>query len=238
MVLPAPGEPTIRRLWPPAAATSSARRASSWPRTSERSAAVAGSEPVSDGPIADGRQVPRRNPTTPVDLRGLDGVGHRHDDPAEAATRRRDGDRDHTRGRKDLPLERDLAEEDVPSGGLWRHLPSRHQDAHGDGKVEPGAFFPEVAGGEVDHHAAQRPLELRMFDRRPDPIARILHGGAGESGHRERREAPPDERLDRDRMAADPEHGYADDPSVHVMTLRPSVGWNRDDRHAPVASPP
>src|SRR5581483_1850264 len=37
MVLPAPGEPTIRTLCPPAAATSSARRACACPRTSAKS---------------------------------------------------------------------------------------------------------------------------------------------------------------------------------------------------------
>lgn len=36
MLLPAPGGPTIKRLWPPAAATSRARRAPGWPRTSDR----------------------------------------------------------------------------------------------------------------------------------------------------------------------------------------------------------
>ncbi len=38
MVLPAPGGPTIRRLWLPAAATSSARLTMNWPLTSARSA--------------------------------------------------------------------------------------------------------------------------------------------------------------------------------------------------------
>ena len=37
MVLPAPAGPTIRRWWPPAAATSSAWRPKAWPRTSARS---------------------------------------------------------------------------------------------------------------------------------------------------------------------------------------------------------
>ena len=37
IVLPEPGGPTMSRLWPPAAAISRARRASAWPRTSERS---------------------------------------------------------------------------------------------------------------------------------------------------------------------------------------------------------
>ena len=38
---PAPGGPVSRRLWPPAAAISRARRAVSWPRTSRRSGAGA-----------------------------------------------------------------------------------------------------------------------------------------------------------------------------------------------------
>ena len=37
MDLPAPGGPTMSRLWPPAAATSSARLALSWPLMSLRS---------------------------------------------------------------------------------------------------------------------------------------------------------------------------------------------------------
>ena len=37
IVFPVPGGPASRRLWPPAAAISSARRARSWPRTSARS---------------------------------------------------------------------------------------------------------------------------------------------------------------------------------------------------------
>ena len=37
MVLPEPGGPIIRMLWPPAQATSSARLADCWPRTSLKS---------------------------------------------------------------------------------------------------------------------------------------------------------------------------------------------------------
>ena len=41
IVLPDPGGPIIRTLWPPPAATSSARFAVVWPRTSRKSGAVA-----------------------------------------------------------------------------------------------------------------------------------------------------------------------------------------------------
>ena len=90
----------------------------------------------------------------------------------------------------------------MPGGGFRRYLPGRHQDAHGDRQVEPGALLPEVAGREVDDHAAERPLELRVFHRRPDPVPRILDRGAGEAGHRQRREPASDECLNRDRIAA------------------------------------
>ena len=40
IVLPVPGGPASSRLWPPAAASSSARRARSWPRTSARSGGI------------------------------------------------------------------------------------------------------------------------------------------------------------------------------------------------------
>ena len=40
MDLPAPGGPIISRLWPPAAAISSARLADSWPFTSRKSGAA------------------------------------------------------------------------------------------------------------------------------------------------------------------------------------------------------
>jgi hypothetical protein len=42
MDLPAPGGPLINKLWPPAAATSSAKRASVWPRISAISGKVLG----------------------------------------------------------------------------------------------------------------------------------------------------------------------------------------------------
>ena len=68
MVLPAPAGPTISRWWPPAAATSRARRPNGWPRTSARSGAFGGSS--SSGPR--GRSghgpCPRRAPTRALNV--------------------------------------------------------------------------------------------------------------------------------------------------------------------------
>jgi hypothetical protein len=63
IVLPAPGEPTSRTLCPPAAATSSARRACVCPRTSARSTSAVRSS-GSSARTGGGCQRPRRNPTT------------------------------------------------------------------------------------------------------------------------------------------------------------------------------
>lgn len=64
IVLPAPGAPTNSALCPPAAATSSARRACAWPRTSERSTVWRPSPRGTVRAGGDGRHVPRKNPTT------------------------------------------------------------------------------------------------------------------------------------------------------------------------------
>src|SRR5690606_1298362 len=67
--LPDPGGPTNNRLWPPAAAISSARLALSWPFTSRRS----GTAPaVLTGPGSGGRitWVPRKWLTSPISERG------------------------------------------------------------------------------------------------------------------------------------------------------------------------
>ena len=60
MVLPAPGGPIISRLWPPAAAISSARLASSCPRTSARSgpSGLASSGSATAGRAGSGDQRP------------------------------------------------------------------------------------------------------------------------------------------------------------------------------------
>ena len=62
IVLPVPGGPAKSRLWPPAAATSSARRARSCPRTSARSGPDGGGRPFRAG-TGSGSCSPRRYAT-------------------------------------------------------------------------------------------------------------------------------------------------------------------------------
>ena len=86
IVLPAPGGPTSSRLWPPAAAISSARRASNCPRTSSRSGTISGRVGASAvGRIA--RVAPRRRirPEAVGIVQRADRVGERgHADDVES----------------------------------------------------------------------------------------------------------------------------------------------------------
>ena len=68
IVLPAPGDPTIRRLWPPAAATSRARRACVCPRTSDRSTVAAAGTSSTGVTASTGDHVPRRKRTASANV--------------------------------------------------------------------------------------------------------------------------------------------------------------------------
>ena len=65
MVLPVPGGPTMKTLWPPAAATSRARLACACPWTSEKSASCPGTWPIQrDTSTSTRSSPPSRNPST------------------------------------------------------------------------------------------------------------------------------------------------------------------------------
>jgi hypothetical protein len=63
----------------------------------------------------------------------------------------------------------------------------------------------KVSRRQVDHRSAQRPFQTARFDRGPDPVPGVLHGGAGQAGQGERRQPATDVGLDRDEMSADAE---------------------------------
>ena len=148
IVLPAPGEPTISRLWPPAAATSSARRACCWPRTSARSTPSTTSVGPASGVTAGGDQFPLRSPTTsrsdgapttrsPSTCAASRAFASGTTTPSRPATCGRDGHREHARGRQELALERQLA----------RERPAARPRGPSPGRSPPGA--PRRSGGRV-----------------------------------------------------------------------------------------
>ena len=80
-VLPTPGGPIMSMPWPPARAISSARRASSWPRTSARSGTAGATRP--------GRVVGRRSPSAGRRPEIVD-PRHRHERPPRPPAAHRD----------------------------------------------------------------------------------------------------------------------------------------------------
>ncbi len=187
IVLPAPGGPTINRLCPPAAATSSALRACACPRISDRSTPAAASvDGAAPGSIAGGSHVPRRKPATSASV----AAPTTRSDPICAASsalaagtttpcspaRAAAIATDRMPGRREqLSLERELARERISDDGGRGHLARRgeHTDRHR--QVEPGTVLAEARRREVDHHASERPFESGALHGRSDAIARVVH---------------------------------------------------------------
>ena len=218
--LPAPGGPIISRLWPPAAATSSAWRRCGWPRRSARSGPPAAAlEPQRQRlPAA---AAPTRRPTSagswprlverdhvdPRRQRRLGPVLGRHDDRLGPALARRLGDRQRPVDRPRRAVERQLADQRDPRQRLPLELAGGAQQRRGDRQVHPRPRLAQAGRGEVDDDPPQRELEAAVDQRRPHPLARLPHGGVGEADDREAGQAAVDVDLDPDRAGGDAVEG-------------------------------
>ena len=228
IVLPAPGGPTSSRAWPPAAASSSARRASGCPRTSARSASGArgraaarrggldralAAEPrhglgqVLDADAATPRAAPPRRPRRRDRARPR----ARRPGPSRLRAARRDG--------PDAGVERELAEAQHPaarSAGTW---PVAASSGDGDREVEARAELAQRARGEADGDPAERELELGRGDARADALARLHHRAVGQPHDLEAGTPAGDVGLDLDGHAVEPEEGLAVGRREHRTTL-------------------
>ncbi len=214
MVLPEPGGPVMSRLWAPAAAISSARRARVWPRTSARSAIAIGTGG------GGGR-----------DRLGLVAVVQDVDDVAQAAGG------DHGHGARQGRLGRALRGDDErvgphpprglghreraahgpqgavePELGRGRHprhpiarrLPRCGQQREGDREIEPRALLALLGGSQVHRQPPHREVELGRGDAAAHALARLLDGAVGQADDDERRHAVGDVGLDVDPPCGDP----------------------------------
>ena len=225
-VLPEPGGPMSSRSWPPARATSSARRASSWPRTSARSGAPpsapallappARASTTSSGQLDSGavgpaplrprratqeRRRPRpasRPPTTsmPRDEPRLRDRVRGHDDPPSPAAGERRDHRQQRRARGGPRRRAKLTEKRPAPRGP--HLLGADEDADRDGQVERGAGLAQVRRGEVDGDAARRIVEAAVADGAAHPLARLRQGSVRQADDREARQPGRDVDLDPD----------------------------------------
>ena len=246
MVFPTPGGPTISRLCPPAAAISSARFASAWPRTSTRSGppsrhvlglGVRRGRPSLLLPAQQtGDPVERRSADhlDPAHERGLPGVPGRHDQPGVAALPRPQRRGQRSADAAELAAERQLSAERAALERLGRHLPAGGEQPDGDREVEARARLAHVRGREVDRDAHERELEARVLDRRAHALPRLPDRAVGQAHERERRQPAAYVHLDGDVMAADPLEGEGRDAGEHAGQARRA---RRTRGHACVTTP-
>ena len=207
MVFPEPGGPTIRRLWPPAAATSSARRACRWPRTSAKSRVGTSQPPATPRLPPPPRRVtgsagvhaPRRNsaarrpawarrsPATPRPARPRPVRLRDHDAPQARLGPAVDGHCEDPRRRHEL-ARRDSspATARIAPAASQGPAPKPPSTPIAIGRPQPRAVLAQVHRGEIHDHPPERPFEARGFDRRADPLrggpARTPPGGRPSPG--------------------------------------------------------
>ncbi len=189
IVLPEPGEPTKSRLWPPAAAISSARRGTSCPRTSPRSGRGAGARGggLGTAPLDDTASAsPRSRATSSPRCRGA-WTSH---PPTTAASpafsggtisrrtswrARPGGDRQDAAHRAQRSVERQLADEQRARQRRRVDHARRAEHPDGDRDVVSGAVLAQVGGRQVDGDPARRQLEAAVLQRAADADAPLAH---------------------------------------------------------------
>ena len=215
IVLPVPGAPSNSRLWPPAAAISSASSGAAWPLTSARSGSAATAHVSTAGAGSGGGSAPgehlRRGPETrhaddlqSADERRLTGPFARHDQSLQPGAARSFGDRQRARRVAQLAAERQLAEHRVGPERLARNLIARGEHAERERRVESRADLAQERRREVGGDPRLGELEPGVVDRRADPVSRLPHRGVSEADDRERRQAAADVDLDRHLPRIDP----------------------------------
>ena len=225
-VFPDPGGPMSRIPWPPASAISSARRASSWPRTSARSGQGSADEASADSardpssrPAAStrsgagfGRRRERLERTTstaaesePTGTTSIPSTRRASSTTAAGTTTRRTPRRCSAATIGSIPgtaahlaAQPELTDERQASGRR-QHLLRPEEDRHRDRQVERRARLAQVRRREVDRDPARRVDEPGVAQRAADPLARLLERCVGQSDDREPGQPGRDVDLDPDR---------------------------------------
>ncbi len=244
-VLPDPGGPTNTMPCPPASAISRPRRASSWPRTSDRSgtghvigtgsgglpstatlAAQLDPRPAhGDAPgspaahplhhVADRLD---RCQLDPLDQPRLGRGGGRHHDPPVAPPREGVDHRQDPGHRADLAAERQLADH-RPADAVGPDLLRAEQDPQRDREIERGARLAQLGRREVDGDAAWRVLEAGVAQRAADPFASFLERRVGKADDREPGQSGSDVDLDADHAAGEADERSGGNGREHARTL-------------------
>ncbi len=232
--LPAPGGPTISRLWPPAAATSSARLAVSWPLMSARS----GSASPGSAMPASGRDrtwVPRKWLAMAIRLRGAriamsplaqaasgpEAAGQMSPRPSALAAIA--AGRTPATGAMVPSSDNSPSATKSPSWSPGSGADRRHQGER-DGQVVMAALLGEVGRGEIDDDALGRQRQAGGMQRAPHPFAALGHRLVGQADDDEARQAGHDLHLDIDGNRLDALKRHGGDVRDHARLPRLPAG--------------
>ena len=120
--------------------------------------------------------------------------------------------------RPQLAAERELAGELEGRQAAGIDMPGRGEDAERDRQIEAARLLRQVGGREADRDPlVVRELETARLQRRPHPLARLLHFGVGQADEREARQAVGEVHLDRHRRRIEAAKGATvNDGKGHV----------------------
>ena len=140
-----------------------------------------------------------------ADDRGLGGILARQHHARELRRAREQRGRQRTLDTLDAPVEREFAEHQVgaQARAILQHV-LRGENSKRERKIERRAFLARVGGREVDSHLARREIEAGIFERRLDPIERLLDRALGQPDQAMRRHAGADVDFDFDRKRVNP----------------------------------
>ncbi len=240
IVFPVPGGPARRRLWPPAAAISSARRARSCPRTSAMSGCAADAgrirlagrtaaalahradmRPHRPGDGSARRRCRRARPRAPT-RRRREGVRSR----SAGALRRSENASDGTDTTVEGKLTDGSVARRVASTGTWREAA---RIARAIGRSKPGTLLAQAGRSKVDRDPApDRPFQLGRRDPASHPFLRLLARAVGESDDREPGQPELQVSLHLDAPCVEPDERMRDRPREHASTLARKVQRGSD----------
>ncbi len=144
---------------------------------------------------------------------GVDGVGQRQRAPYGS----------------DGAVETELAQAADVASGIAIDLPGGSEHTDGDGEVEPGSRFAELARRQVDRDPTLRPLGAARLDGRPDPVSSFAAGDIGKADHGEAGQAATHMDLDVDGVSPDAGERRRTDGGEHARSSRGNgrEAWSR-----------
>ena len=165
-----------------------------------------------------GRLVERlgRPDAQPVDNRRLGGVRRGNKRGPDAGPGRGHRDGQHAAGGPHRSVERERSHDDDIRVGTRGQRAGGREDAERDGEVVRRALLAHVRRREVDGDVLPRKLEIRVPDRRPDPVAALAHAGVRQPDDREGRQPRRHVHLDAHDAAVDAGERGAEQRGEHA----------------------